>query len=68
MKKNKKYKKNLIFELIEDIEHQGFFEPMIPNDNEEDNNTLINEDNNNSKNNIVENVKNTITNIKNQEN
>ena len=41
---------------------------MIPNDNEKDNNTLINEDNNNSKNNIVENVKNTITNIKNQEN
>ena len=41
---------------------------MIPNDNEEDNNTLINEDNNNYKNNIVENVKNTITNIKNQEN
>ena len=23
MKKNKKYKKNLIFELIEDIDHQG---------------------------------------------
>jgi hypothetical protein len=41
---------------------------MIPNDNEKDNNTLINEDNNNSKNNIVEKVKNTITNIKNQEN
>ena len=107
--KNKKYKENLIFELIEDIDHQGikklidkngeltmvgkqnlkfsienyqefkkkkeskilmnsFFEPMIPNDNEEDNNTLINEDNNDSKNYIVENVKNMIINIKNQEN
>ena len=41
---------------------------MIPNDNEEDNNTLINEDNNDSKNYIVENVKNMIINIKNQEN
>ena len=109
VKKNKKYKENLIFELIEDIDHQGikklidkngeltmvgkqnlkfsienyqefkkkkeskifinsFFEPMIPNDNEEDNNTLINEDNNDSKNYIVENVKNMIINIKNQEN
>jgi hypothetical protein len=110
VKKNRKYKENLIFELIEDIDHQGikklvdkngeltivgkqnlkfsienyqefkkkkeskifinsFFEPMIPNENdEEDNNQLINEDNITSKNNIVENVKNMIINIKNQEN
>ena len=110
VKKNIKYKENLIFELIEDIDHQGikklvdkngeltivgkqnlkfsienyqefkkkkeskifinsFFEPMIPNENdEEDNNQLINEDNITSKNNIVENVKNMIINIKNKEN
>ncbi len=110
VKKNRKYKENLIFELIEDIDHQGikklvdkngeltivgkqnlkfsienyqefkkkkeskifinsFFEPMIPNENdEEDNNQLINEDNITSKNNIVENVKNMIINIKNKEN
>ena len=110
VKKNIKYKENLIFELIEDIDHQGikklvdkngeltivgkqnlnfsienyqefkkkkeskifinsFFEPMIPNENEEeDNNQLINEDNITKKNNIVENVKNMIINIKNKEN
>ena len=110
VKKNRKYKENLIFELIEDIDHQGikklvdkngeltivgkqnlkfsienyqefkkkkeskifinsFFEPMIPNENEEeDNNQLINEDNITKKNNIVENVKNMIINIKNKEN